>query len=95
MKIENDAAFADLSKQIDDLKSSLEKVQGIAKRAMDNLPAKWQAGYQAGMKAANANWEEGWKFGHEQKRIRDEENFTFTAEIMKLELEIERLKNGR
>ncbi len=70
---------------------NLRKVQGIARRALDALPAKWNEGFRHGLRTGNIQWEEGWKYGKEQERLRNEENANFTEEIMKLEEEIERL----
>ena len=71
--------------EVEALRSSLKKVQAIAKKVLDASPSRWQEGFQAGKLAANGSWEEGWRFGKEQERLREEENAAFTEQIMKLE----------
>lgn len=57
-----------------------------------NLPTRWKVGYEAGQRDCDKSWQEAKAYGDQQKKMREDENFNFTEEIMELEAKIEKLE---
>ena len=64
---------------------SLKKVQRIAKDAMDKLPARWNAGFQAGLKQAIPYEKELAEALAAERKARQDDNAALTADILRLE----------
>jgi len=64
---------------------SIRLVQGHAKRALDGLPARWNAGFQAGLKQAIPYEKELTDALAEERKARQDDNATLTADILRLE----------
>ncbi len=66
---------------------ALKKVQTIAKNALDKLPARWNMGFQAGLKQAIPYEKELTEALAAEKKARQDDNATLTADNLKLEEE--------
>jgi hypothetical protein len=53
----------------------------------------WQKAYELGYKQAGSDWKHAVAYAKEQERLRLEDNFKCTEEIIELEYKIEELKD--
>ena len=73
--------------ELESLRSQLKLVQSHAKAALDKLPERWNLGFQSGLKQAIPYEKELLTALAAEKRARQDDNATFTTEIMRLEEE--------
>lgn len=84
--------ITDLLAELELVEKSLKVVQGHAKTAMDKLPSKWNEGFQAGLKQSASYVDELREERRVERQGRKDDNAAFTAEILRLEAELERLR---
>jgi|GEM_PF-2031314 len=82
----------DLAGEVEMLEECLKKVKAVAKTQMDRQSAVAALSRQAGIKSAHASYEQCLSTLKVERTERGNDNAMFTAEIMKLEGEIEALK---
>lgn len=74
-------------KELIELKRQLKLVQSIAKRNLDQLPLRWNLGFEAGLKQA-IPYEKELKGALEaEQKARQNDNAELTADILRLEEE--------
>lgn len=83
---------AERDQRIAELEDSLKKVQNIAKSAMDNLPERWNMGFQAGLKQAIPHEKELTDALAAERQGRKDDNAALTEDILRLEAENNCLK---
>lgn len=79
--------------RVAELGKSLKLVQSHAKRAMDQLPERWNMGFQAGLKQAVPHEQQLIEALAEEKQARLDDNAKLTADNMVVEAENQRLQD--
>jgi len=66
----------------------IQRLQSIAKSALDKLPERWNMGFQAGLKQAIPYENEMLAALKEEREARKNDNAVFTDEILRLEEQV-------
>lgn len=78
--------------ELEGLRQQLKLVQVHAKSALDKLPERWNMGFQAGLKQAIPYEEELQTALKAERKARQDDNATLTADNLKLEDELRSVK---
>lgn len=71
----------------EDCEATIKKLQKIAKDALDKLPARWNLGFQAGLKQAIPYEKELLELLNKERQARKDDNASLTKDILRLEEE--------
>lgn len=80
------------SKRVAELEAALKLVQFHAKSALDRLPARWNEGYQKGLRDAGFEYEKLKEVLDRHKAERADDNAVLTEQIMAAETRTEQLQ---
>lgn len=84
--------ITDLLAEVEQLNKNIEKVRKIGKRALDDLPARWQQGYKAGIQAAVPYEKEITDALLAEREARKTDNADLTQQVLELEQKVDRLE---